>query len=230
MSSVKKSYTLPCSTVFRDSVLALAGRRRVNAGDLARSVMLVVPEDDISAYPDPGGPPPDDREPVVLKSGAQEGRPWRRKPRLQVRLPDGLNTIFIRQALALALAFDRGERGVDIKDPQAPPPSPPPAPVKMVNQSVLEDAEARIASLQDEIERLRTVFSVISVDTLPEGVRTRSEALHVLGFPPDTRPDRHELRARFRVLATIYHPDSAYGSHSRMAQINTAMDVLRSGP
>lgn len=228
MSAVKKSYTLPCSSAFRDAVLALAEHRRVNAGDLARSVMLVVPAATIAAHPDPGGPPPDDREPVVLKSGSQEGRPWRRKPRLQVRLPDGLETPFIRRALALALALEKGALRVAVDDPNAPPPAPPTVPAVIPDDKAMKAAEAQIATLQDEIERLRTVVSVVSVDPLPEGVQTQGEALYVLGFPPTVRPDRRELRARFRVLATIYHPDSPYGSHARMAQINIAMDMLRS--
>ena len=29
------------------------------------------------------------------------------------------------------------------------------------------------------------------------------------------------------MLATIFHPDGAYGSHQRMAQINAAMALLR---
>ena len=81
---VKQSYTIPCSSVFRDAVQALAERRGVNAADLARSVMLIVPEKAIDDYADPGDPPKSDRETIVLKSGPAEGRPWRRKPRLQL--------------------------------------------------------------------------------------------------------------------------------------------------
>ena len=82
MKNHKKSYTVPCSSDFRDSVGALARRRGGNAADLARSVVLVVPRDAIDAFPDPGGPAPHDRESIILKSGPAEGRPWRRKPRL----------------------------------------------------------------------------------------------------------------------------------------------------
>ena len=68
-ATVKQSYTIPCSSVFRDAVLELAGKRGVNAADLARSVMLIVPEAAIEDYDDPGDPPPGDRETIVLKSG-----------------------------------------------------------------------------------------------------------------------------------------------------------------
>ena len=87
MPAVKNSYTIPCSSGFRDRVQALANVRDVNVGDLARSVMLVVPAEAIAATADPGEPAANDRETVVLKSGRGAGKPWRRKPRLQVRLP-----------------------------------------------------------------------------------------------------------------------------------------------
>ncbi|HBV00562.1 MAG TPA: molecular chaperone DnaJ, partial [Thalassospira lucentensis] len=106
---VKQSYTIPCSSVFRDAVQALAERRGVNAADLARSVMLIVPEKAIDEYDDPGDPPKSDRETIVLKSGPAEGRPWRRKPRLQLRLPPGFSIIMVRKALKMALDFDTGD-------------------------------------------------------------------------------------------------------------------------
>ena len=39
--------------MFRDAVMDLAARRRVNVGDLARSVLLVVPGGVIDEFPDP---------------------------------------------------------------------------------------------------------------------------------------------------------------------------------
>jgi len=62
---------------------------------------------------------------------------------------------------------------------------------------------------------------------LPHGIASRSDALHVLGFPPTARPDKRTIRARFRMLATIHHPDSNYGSHDRMSQLNQAMEFLK---
>ena len=107
-SNRKRSYASPCASAFRDAVTALAERRRVNAGDLARSVLLLVPRDVVARYPDPGEPAPDDREQVVLKSGPSANKPWRRKPRLQVRLPDGFKIPEIRRALGMALAMEEG--------------------------------------------------------------------------------------------------------------------------
>ena len=68
----KHSYTVTCSSEFRDAVLALAERRKVNVADMTRSVVLVVPEEIISAFSDPGEPSRDDRETVTIKSGRRK--------------------------------------------------------------------------------------------------------------------------------------------------------------
>jgi hypothetical protein len=202
----KHSYTVTCGTAFRDAIEALAARRKVNVGDLARSVMLVVSEEEISQFPDPGEPPNNDREAVIIKSGPAEGRPWRRKPRLQVRMAHGFSVSFVRKALAMALAAERGEISVRVEDSKTPKADP---------------------HLQEELERLRAIIGALSFDPLPDGVRTREEALHILGFPPTSRPDERTLRAKFRMLATIHHPDSSHGDHRRMSQLNAAIDILR---
>jgi hypothetical protein len=212
----KHSYTVTCASSFRDAVEGLAARRKVNVGDLARSVMLVVPKDTIDAQPDPGEPVPGDRETVILKSGPSEGRPWRRKPRLQVRMSPGLAIPFIRRALVLALAMEKGDLAVRLDDPAKPAPPPPELAIEKARQV-------------EEVERLRAIIGVLSFQPLNEGVRSREEALHVLGFPPTARPDDRTLRAKFRMLATIHHPDSDHGNHQRMSQLNAAMDILKRG-
>ncbi len=214
---LKHSYTVPCASPFRDAVETLAERRKVNVGDLARSILLVVPGDTVSAYSDPGEPPIEDRETVVLKSGQAEGRPWRRKPRLQVRMPPGHDIPFIRKALALALAMDRGEVAVSV------------AKGSLIEEQRTrrEEQSSKLVEINEELERLRTIVSVLAFEPLPDGVRTRSDALHVLGFPPSSEPDSRTVRAKFRMLATIHHPDSHYGSHQRMSQLNQAMEFLR---
>lgn len=206
--TIKHSYTVPCSAAFRDGVERLAARRRVNVGDLARSVMLTFSSAAIAEHPDPGEPGPEDREIVVVKSGPAQGRPWRRKPRLQMRLPPGCEVPTIRRALALALALDEGRLAVRLDDGVRVPAPP--------------DDEAL-----EELERLRALVSVLSFDPLPDGVRGREDALHVLGFPPRSAPDQRALRAKFRMLAMIHHPDSRHGSHQRMSQLNAAMEILR---
>ena len=69
MTERKQSYAVPCASTFRDAVLALAVARNVNVGDIARSVMLILPEAAIAATPDPGEPAAKDRETIILKSG-----------------------------------------------------------------------------------------------------------------------------------------------------------------
>ncbi|PKU23465.1 J domain-containing protein [Telmatospirillum siberiense] len=214
---LKHSYTVPCASPFRDAVETLAERRKVNVGDLARSILLVVPGETVAAYGDPGEPPVDDRETVVLKSGPAEGRPWRRKPRLQVRMPPGHDIPFIRKALALALAMDRGDVAVTVAEGSR------------IEEQIEQRAaqSSKLVEINEELDRLRTIVAVLAFEPLPEGVRTRSEALHVLGFPPNSEPDSRTLRAKFRMLATIHHPDGRYGSHQRMSQLNQAMEFLR---
>jgi len=218
---LKHSYTVPCSSAFREAVEALAEQRQVNVGDLARSVLLVVPAEGVEQFPDPGEPPSHDRETVILKSGPAEGRPWRRKPRLQVRMPPGHGIPFIRRALGLALALAEGKLAVAISDPSAPVQRPAPEPVPA---PVIEAAPEA-----DELDRLRAIISTLAFDPLPDGVRSRSDALHVLGFSPGAKPDSRTVRAKFRLLATIHHPDSDHGDHERMSQLNQAMALLRNG-
>ena len=223
-SPSKHSYTVPCSSAFREAVEALAESRQVNVGDLARSVLLVVPGAQVERFQDPGEPPSHDRETVILKSGPAEGRPWRRKPRLQVRMPPGHTIPFIRRALGLALALAEGSLSVTLEDPEAlaqrlaPPPiiPAPPPPVE-------EDPAT------DEVERLKAIISALAFQPLTEGVHSRAEALYVLGFLPDARPDSRTVRAKFRLLATIHHPDGEHGDHQRMSQLNQAMALLRGG-
>lgn len=214
MSGVlKQSYTVPCASAFRDAVEALATRRRVNVGDLARSVMLLLPLDAIAAHPDPGEPGLGDRETVVLKTGRAAGRPWRRKPRLQVRMPPGQEPPLIRRALAIALEMDVGRLQVSLGEPEPP---------RAANDGLPPEAK-------EELERLRAIVSVLAFEPLPGGVSSRQEALHVLGFPPGADPDQRSVRAKFRLLATIHHPDAQHGDHMRMSQLNAAMDILRRG-
>lgn len=206
----KKSYVIPCSSAFRDRVQALAEARQVNVGDLARSVMLVVPSETIVATEDPGEPSPEDRETVVLKSGRDAGKPWRRKPRLQVRLPAGQDVVTLRRALNLALAMAEGERSVKVV------------------QDGKGNSPVKFDEVEKEVMRLRSFVSALSFKLLPHGVRTRGEALYVMGFPQNAKIGPDLVKSRFRTLASIHHPDSAYGDTRRMSQLNQAMAKLRS--
>ncbi len=246
----KVSYTIPCTAAFRDAVAACARRRDVSPGDLARAVLLTVPAVEIARFPDPGEPE-EDREAVHVPRDKATPRPWSRKPRLQIRMSPGYEAPFIRQALALALALDTGERVVSIALPTGahvdetvtqasasdasaraePAPAPDAAsqtdPEPHIAEPRPREDSAEVAALHEEVARLRTMMTVLAFEPLPEGVRNRAEALYVLGFPPRMEPDSRTMRARYRMLAAIHHPDSPYGSTARMSQLNAAMELLR---
>jgi len=218
-SSNKHSYTVPCASRFRDEVLALATAKHCNVADLARSVVLVVSRNVIDAHKDPGEPARDDRETVVLKSGRSQGKPWRRKPRLQVRMAPGFEIETIRKALALALAIERGHMNVGVESETA------------ISEAEMEQEaqHALLRNTHNEMERLRNVVQALHFEPLPDGVHTREQALYVLGFPPGASADLNAVRMRFRRLATVYHPDGKDGCHQRMSQLNAAMELLRRG-
>ncbi|MDA0656424.1 MAG: J domain-containing protein [Proteobacteria bacterium] len=205
----KHSYVVPCSSKFRDAVSALANGRGVNVADIARSVMLIVPQETIRACPDPGEPPAGDREAVVLKSGPSAGKPWRRKPRLQVRLPKGHEVENIRRALGLALAMDGGDVAVTLEDGRGP------------------RTRDRLREARADMERLRGALSALAYQPIARGVETYADALYVLGFHPHGRPTQDDIKTRFRLLATIYHPDAMLGDTDRMSQLNDAIGFLR---
>jgi hypothetical protein len=208
VSDKNRSYVVPCSTDFRDAILELADRRGVNAGELARAVLLLLPGD-AADFPDPGEPDAGDRETVILKSGANEGKNWRRKPRLQVRSVSGRDVAEIRRALALALALDRADVSMRLEDGNGP------------------SASEQLNEIRSESKRLKAQIGALLFEPLPHGVRNRTEALHVLGFSPGARPNPEVVRTRYRALAGIHHPDASHGDHRRMSQINDAVRILR---
>ena len=258
IKKVKASYAVPCSSKFREAVLALADKRGVNVADLARAILLSFPRLIIEKNPDPGGPEPNDREVIILQSGPSQGKPWKRKPRLQVRLPPGYSPTILRKALNIALRLDRGFLDALLLDPSNPT-SPAVMPQngtaqppleKQLNQAVedqkhlkdllkkeRQDFKLERIRLQkiaqnatanfEEITRLKTMIVNLSVPRLSSVIQSRDEALFILGFPPASMPTSAEIKAQFRVLATIYHPDSGVGNNDLMAQLNEAFGYLR---
>ena len=226
----KRSHTVACSSHFRDAVLALAASQRVNAADLARSILLLVPSSAIDSYLDPGEPQPDDRETVILKSGASQGRPWRRKPRLQMRLPFSVSAQRIRRSLAMALDLASGQRDLVLECPEDVQRRH----TRAAEQTLLMERQIQAAgqeaeALRGDNQRLRDVAMVMMVQELPDGIQSRADALYVMGFPPGHMPDARTIKTRFRQLATIHHPDSDLGDHRRMSQLNAALSWLRTG-
>lgn len=217
----KTSYTIPCSSSFRDAINALAAAQEVNVADIARSILLVIPESEIRKVQDPGEPPADDREETTLKSGPSTGKLWRRKPRLQVRLRAGYNITLVRRALNLALQLNQAVLTITLEavrsstgSSDAPKPT-----------GALEPSGQSLA-LKEEVDRLQSIVSALMFNPLDQGVTSLADARHIMGFAPSDRPDKAVVRARFRLLAAIHHPDGNYGSHQRMSQLNAAMDLL----
>ena len=209
-STAGRSYVIPCTAPFRDAVRALAARRHASVADLARAVLLLVGRAGVAAQPDPGEPSAAERETVRLKSGALMGRDLLRKPRLQARLPEGLDAATIRKALSIALALDQGELELRVTE---------------AGEAARQNQRLELAAAEGE--RLGGLIGMLSFEPLPHGVRTRGEALYVLGFPPGGAPDQRAVRERFRQLARVHHPDSAFGDNRRMIQLNEAMALLQ---
>lgn len=200
----KIPYVIPCSNSFKKAVLELAHKKKVNAGDLARSVFLIFSQEQIENFPDAAEPSLSEREEIILKTGILKGQKLKRKPRLQVRMPEGLTSAFIRKALLIALALERNELFLELEQSFNP----------------------KKSELNDEIERLKTTVAILAFEPLRNGIKNKNDALFVLGFPPNSKPDLKTTKLRFRMLASIFHPDSIFGSHERMSNINSAMDFL----
>lgn len=207
-----QSYIVPCSSDFRDRVTALADSRGASVADMARAVLMLVPNETVMATEDPGEPGPDDREVVVLQSGPSKGRTLRRKPRLQLRLPVGQDIGRLRRALALALKMAEGERTVALESSDE-------------RSRREQDRKAR-ARLEEDLQQVQRIVKELSFEPLRNGVTSRGEALYVMGFPPTAVPDQQTIRGRYRRLALVFHPDSAFGDHQRMSQLNEALEKL----
>lgn len=202
------SYVVPCGSQFRDRVLRLAQRRGVSVADLARSVLLLLDRAMIAEHVDPGEPDAADREVVVVRSGRAKDRVLRRKPRLQVRLPAGLDFATIRRTLAIALQLEDRRLALSVDDPRRP------------------GAQDKLADAEEEIIRLRQAIGTLAFEPLVDVPRNRDEALYVLGLPPGAEPDEGAVRQRFRQLARVYHPDTGLGDPVRMTQLNAAVSAL----
>ena len=206
----KCSYSIACASSFRDAVNALATSLQSNVADIARSILLVIPENEIWSVPDPGGPTAQDREQLIIKSGVSAGKLWRRKPRLQVRLRAGYEISIVRRALNMALKLYTGQLVLNLADPAA----------------TLSSQSIPTSELLDEIERLRNFVSVLAFNPVNNGISNVDEALYVLGFGPNEKPDKVTIRSRFRKLVSIHHPDSIFGDNHRMSQLNAALELL----
>jgi len=207
-----QSYIVPCSSSFRDRVTAFADSQGASVADLARGVFLLVPNETVMATDDPGEPASDDREVVKLQSGPSKGRTLRRKPRLQLRLPIGYDIARLRRALSLALKMAEGEKTLSVESAD--------------DRKKRSNDQATRVRLEEDIEQLQRIIGDLAFEPLREGISSRSEALHVMGFAPTAVPDQKAIRGRYRRLALVFHPDSPFGDHQRMSQLNEALEKL----
>ncbi len=207
--NIKKAYIIPCPSQFRDKIDVLCRKKKVNPGDIARSIILTVNKDVISKTEDIGEPSEEDREFFFAKTDKKKQKPIKRKPRIQLRMPDGHDTIFIRKALTLATLFDEGK--TDLK-------------------SECEHTKKKAIKhdkLLDENERLKAIIYALMFEPLKKEISSKEEAFYILGFQPFEKPTLTHTKQRFRMLATIHHPDSELGSDERMKQVNEAFNFLK---
>lgn len=216
----KNAYVVPCSSRFRDQIESLVRGRNhqnqhINIADLTRAVLLLIPNDVIESQPDPGEPDRNDRDIVTVQEGKAQGRTMPRKPRIQLRLPQETDAATIRKALGLALAFDKGWASLAVNDNSA------------------DTVRRKLDMAEAEVKRLQGLLQLLAFSPLEGGVKSRKDALYVLGFPSDSLPTKTAIKARYRALAMIYHPDSnvdpdygIFNDRDRMAQLNEAMRLL----
>jgi len=206
----KKSYSVFCSSDFRDAVEALAQAKKCTVGDLARSSLLLAPGNLLTGIPDPGEPAATDREFITVQSGEAEGRQLKRKPRLQVRLSVRCDVATIRRALKLALDLDSGELNLAVFEANKP------------------DPFEQLKAANENSQRWKHIVTAISFQPVPGGVMNREQALYVLGFDPEAEPSARLIKEKFKMLAMIYHPDSPWaGDTQRMSQLNQALSILQ---
>ena len=131
---------------------------------------------------------------------------------MQLRLPAGHSVSTIRRALGLALEMSAGDSSIAVETTG--------------DREGKKRLERDVHRMSEELETFRRIVDDIAFDPLPNGINSRSEALHILGFSPVAIPDERAIRSRFRKLAMVYHPDSPLGDHTRMTQLNEALDRL----
>ena len=213
-----KSYVIPCPSGFRDAVLQLAARRGLSATDLAFAILTLLDPRSIDEAPDPGEPPPGDRDRVRLKSGPRKGRTLTRKPRLQVRLPAGLEPEGIRRALAVALEIDRGRQTLTLS-----------ATAEQTRlRAELAAQKTALDRAEQALQDLRASINVIAFDADDQAVSSTEQASYILGLPPGARLDRDVVKSRFRQLSRVFHPDRPTGDTARMSRLIEAARFLES--
>lgn len=211
-----KSYVIPCPSSFRDAVLDLAARRGLTATDIALGVLTLVDPATVDRTADPGEPPPGDRERVRLKSGPRKGRSLTRKPRLQVRLPFGLDHARVRRALTLAIEIDTGRQRLSIAAPED----------ETRRTAQLATQQDALARAEEALAEMRATVDLIAFDANGQGISSAEQASYILGLPPGTPLNRDLVKSRFRQLSRVFHPDRPTGDTARMSLLIDAVRYL----
>ncbi|MCH9779743.1 MAG: J domain-containing protein [Alphaproteobacteria bacterium] len=235
LTQSKRVVIVPCPSWFVADVLATAEQQSCSVAELARSILLVFSDDHIDLQPDPGEPQPGDRDRVVILSGNGGGgasnstsgndsgndsggasnsandkqKVIKRKPRLQLRLSVPAPIPRIRRALNLAVQLHRGAMQVTAESTST-----------STAQEKLERTTEQLETANGFIEKMR-------FEPLGRACHSTNEMRYVLGFPPTEIVSLASCTRRYRTLATVFHPDSPFGDHMRMSELNEAMRFAR---
>ncbi|CAK0776136.1 putative Molecular chaperone DnaJ [Azospirillaceae bacterium] len=203
-------YTIPCPSDFRASILDLHEKTGVDLTALIRMALNVTHADYFHSITDPGEPDSDDY--VLMEEIGRSGgrRSFRSKPTLTVHYARGWRVSTLRHALAVALSLSTPPRTV------------------AASSLRVEELEIVKEKLEQQLQDCRSTLEVLSFQLLPNGVKTQREAAHVMGFPNTIGLTSEDVTKRFRLLASVYHPDKGIlGCAERLGQVVEARNILR---
>ncbi len=188
----QRSYHVRCQTELHEAVHAACRRAGLSPAQMVRAALAVLSPAALDSLADPGGPKPRD----ALRVGGRL-----QTPVIRLRLPDGLSTVLIRKVFGYIADMSNGRHGL--------------APAGRVGH-----LEQRLAEVSETCRHQRDALAVLAGELLDGGVATRDHALHVLRFPPESKPTPDQVTARFRGLAAVLHPDAGLlDQHRHMAQL-----------
>lgn len=202
-------YTIRVSRDMRDQFLQLAVERGLSPSELAEAALALLTPTAAAAIADPGEPTAGEREfqAITLTNGSV--RRVGRYPTLRLRLPKNLGTSYIRQALTLALALNRGDR------------------YRLVSAGESRSIATRIETLERHNRELTAALDRVTFKPLPTKNLTLRQAASIFGFPNEWSCDEGKVKQRFRDLAPIFHPDTGLLScRERMEQLIQAKNIL----
>lgn len=198
-----RTYQVRCRRDLYRTLNDQAGQAGATITHLVRSALGMLTRPALDSLSDPGAPRPADSHRVGHKVET---------PVLRLRLPVGLTVVEVRKVLGFIAELSEGA-------------------LHVVPRTELTTLHRRIGEQSADIERLREGFALIAFEPLPNGVRSRFEALHVLRFPPGAEPKPEEVTARFRALAAVLHPDARLvNDHTHMVQLIEARKLLQRIP